>query len=162
LTFLEEQCIAHARCTCCTIKLNTGPTGQYASHGNVCIFPQEPRVLPTILPPPINSLYDEIAVIFVSSNESTITAESLSKSPLLVCRTCILNALQWLKIHNPLCYDVSINADHLAEYPEHGIIPNFPTQQLFNAQTAIAEGSSYTSYQNRQMQLLLKYKIVTS
>ncbi|KIJ23210.1 hypothetical protein M422DRAFT_85886, partial [Sphaerobolus stellatus SS14] len=65
LSFLEELCIARARSTRCMIKLEKGPTGQFASKGNVCIFPQEPRSLESVLPPPLNILHDEIAIIFV-------------------------------------------------------------------------------------------------
>lgn len=50
LTFFEEQCIAHARITKCMFKLQLGPSGQYASKGNVCIFPQDPSPLATSLP----------------------------------------------------------------------------------------------------------------
>jgi hypothetical protein len=120
LTFLEEQCISRARATRCTIKLEKGPSGQYASHGNVCIFPQEPRALAEVLPPPINVFYDEIAVIFVSSPDATVTEESLSKSPLLVRRKRILDALQWLKANNPLYKEVRIAEETLLDYPEHG------------------------------------------
>lgn len=54
LTFLEEQCIAHA--TCCMFKLEVGPTGQFASRGNVCVFAQDPGPLVTTLPPPPESI----------------------------------------------------------------------------------------------------------
>jgi len=72
LSFLEEQCIARAQATRCTIKLERGPTGQYASHGNVCIFPQDPCTLINVLPPPINVFYDEIAIILVSSSRPQV------------------------------------------------------------------------------------------
>ncbi|KAJ3870706.1 hypothetical protein F5051DRAFT_314130, partial [Lentinula edodes] len=65
LTFLEEQCIAQARATKCMFKLELGPSGQYASRGNVCIFPQDPGPLATCLPPPLSQLHDEICVILV-------------------------------------------------------------------------------------------------
>ena len=84
LSFLEEQCIAQACATRYTVKLEKGPTGQYASHGNVYIFPQEPQALADVLPPPINVFYDEIAVILVSSSNSLVTEDMLSRSLLLV------------------------------------------------------------------------------
>ncbi|KIK56956.1 hypothetical protein GYMLUDRAFT_87171 [Collybiopsis luxurians FD-317 M1] len=45
LTFLEEPCIAQASATRCMFKLELGPTGQYASRGNVCVLPQDPGPL---------------------------------------------------------------------------------------------------------------------
>ncbi|KAF8575283.1 hypothetical protein K439DRAFT_1275370, partial [Ramaria rubella] len=123
------------------------PTGQYASHGNVCIFPQDPHALATVLPPPISVFYDEIAIIFVSSTGKEVTHDSLSKSPLLACQGHILNALKWLKEHNPLYADVEISEDILLrEYPENGSALGFAIQELLKGSAATSEGSSYTSY----------------
>ncbi|KIJ35319.1 hypothetical protein M422DRAFT_180994, partial [Sphaerobolus stellatus SS14] len=124
LSFLEEQCIARAHSTRCMIKLEKGPTGQFASKGNVCIFPQEPHSLTSVLPPPLNTLHDEIAVIFVSSAENPVTVESLQKSPLLVQQGCILKALEWLKKNNPLYGEITIDLLTLThDYPENGPAP---------------------------------------
>ena len=106
--FLEEQCIAWAHATRCTVKLEKGPTGQYASQGNVCIFPQEWQALADVLPPPINVFYDEIAVMLVSSSNSLVTEDMLSCYPLLVWWGQILAVLQWLKVNNPLYTNVQI------------------------------------------------------
>ncbi|THU84322.1 hypothetical protein K435DRAFT_613976, partial [Dendrothele bispora CBS 962.96] len=102
LSFLEEQCIARARSTKCMFKLELGPTGQYASCGNVCILPQDPSPLSTCLPPPLSQLHDEICVILVGSPDTEVTIDTLAKTPLLVRRSKIIEALTWLKLHNPL------------------------------------------------------------
>ncbi|TRM57991.1 hypothetical protein BD626DRAFT_367718, partial [Schizophyllum amplum] len=109
LTFLEEQCIARARATRCMFKLESGPTGQFASRGNACIFAQDPSPLLTSLPPPISSLADEICVIFVGSPDADVTLEMLRKTPLLVRRQRILEALRWLIANNPLYRDLSMD-----------------------------------------------------
>ncbi|KAJ6487970.1 hypothetical protein C8R45DRAFT_762164, partial [Mycena sanguinolenta] len=122
LTMLEEQCIARARTTRCMFKLEMGPTGQYASRGNVCIFVQEPGPLLQILPPPLSDLFGEISVVLVGSPETVVTSSMLEKSPLLVRRAKIVKALMWLKENNPLYSDIdqaSIEAN-AAQYPEHG------------------------------------------
>ncbi|KIK55939.1 hypothetical protein GYMLUDRAFT_174977, partial [Collybiopsis luxurians FD-317 M1] len=123
LTFLEKQCIAHARATKCMFKLELGPTGQYASWGNVCILPHNPGPLLTCLPPPINNLCDEICIILVSSPDAEITLDTLSKTPLLVWRNHIIWALKWLIIYNPLYSDLNVNSieANAAQYPDHGI-----------------------------------------
>ncbi|THU78920.1 hypothetical protein K435DRAFT_699072 [Dendrothele bispora CBS 962.96] len=102
LTFLEEQCIARARSTKCMFKLELGPSGQYASRGNVCILPQDPSPLATSLPPPLSQLHDEICVILVGSPDIEVTIDILAKTPLLVRRNKIIEALKWLKLNNPL------------------------------------------------------------
>ncbi|KAE9388266.1 hypothetical protein BT96DRAFT_744070, partial [Gymnopus androsaceus JB14] len=122
LTFLEEQCIARARATKCMFKLEIGPTGQYASRGNVCIFPQDPSPLTTSLPPPLSQLHDEVCIILVGSPDVEVTVEMLSRSPLLVRRARIIEALKWLIQHNPLYSDLEIDAmeANAAQYPEKG------------------------------------------
>ncbi|KAJ3870369.1 hypothetical protein F5051DRAFT_304231, partial [Lentinula edodes] len=123
LTFLEEQCIARARATKCMFKLELGPTGQYASRGNVCIFPQDPSPLTTCLPPPLSQLHDEICVILVGSPDAEVTVETLSRSPLLVRRSRIIEALRWLIQNNPLYADLNVGIieSNAAQYPENGI-----------------------------------------
>jgi len=55
--------------------LKKGEHGQFASKCNVCIFPQEPKFLMSVLPPPITVLHNEIAVVFVASVDNPVTAE---------------------------------------------------------------------------------------
>ncbi|KAJ7347069.1 hypothetical protein DFH08DRAFT_700028, partial [Mycena albidolilacea] len=123
LTYLEEQCIARARTMRCMFKLEMGPTGQYASRGNVCIFIQDPGPLLTILPLPIAELFDEVAVVLVGGKAAAITANMLKYTPLLVRRQKIIDALLWLKAHNPLYADLDASAvrRNAAEYPEYGV-----------------------------------------
>ncbi|KAL1724582.1 hypothetical protein EV714DRAFT_177248, partial [Schizophyllum commune] len=120
LTFLEEQCIARARATRCMFKLELGPAGQFASRGNVCIFPQDPSPLLTSLPPPLSTLHDEICVILVGSPTTDISIEMLRRSPLLVRRSRIVNALLWLIENNPLYADLDVNEimRNASDYPE--------------------------------------------
>jgi len=147
LSYLEEQCIARARSTRCVIKLKKGESGQFASKGNVCIFPQEPKILMSVLPPPINVLHDEIAVVFVSSADNPVTAEILEKSPLLVRRHRILRALEWLKQNNPLYKDIRIDYETLnCDYPTDGAALGFATTEVLNNSSANSEGTSYAHY----------------
>ncbi|THU88716.1 hypothetical protein K435DRAFT_679291, partial [Dendrothele bispora CBS 962.96] len=142
-SFLAEQCIARARSTKCMFKLELGPSGQYASRGNVCIFPQEPGPLATCLPPPLTELHDEICVILVGSPKTEVTIDKLTKTPLLIRRSRINEALKWLKLHNPLYSDLDLCAmeSNAASYPEHGI--PIPLQSIIRT-NANSEGSSYT------------------
>ncbi|KAF5361235.1 hypothetical protein D9757_013225 [Collybiopsis confluens] len=149
LTFLEEQCIARARATKCMFKLELGPSGQYASRGNVCILPQHPGPLLTCLPPPINNLCNEISIILVGSTDTEITIDTLSKTPLLVRRNRIIQALEWLIKHNPLYADLDPNSIEVnsAHYPDHGI--PIPLQNVIRVNTN-GEGSSYTQQANME------------
>ena len=73
LLFVEEQCIALARATKTIFKLRPGPTGQYTASGNVCILPQDPCLLPNVLPPSLDTLFDEVAVILLRSTHDPVT-----------------------------------------------------------------------------------------
>ncbi|KAF8144022.1 hypothetical protein K438DRAFT_1524537, partial [Mycena galopus ATCC 62051] len=123
LSFLEQQCIARARTTRCMFKLEIGPTGQYASRGNVCVFVQEPGPLLNVLPPPLNDVFDEVSVVLVGAKDTPITASLLERTPLLVRRQWIVDALIWLQKNNPLYADIDTTEvrRNAAEYPEHGV-----------------------------------------
>jgi hypothetical protein len=143
LTYLEEVCIARARATSCMFKLNAGPTGQRAARGNVCVFQQENYMpLPVLksIPPHVVNIADEVAVVIVSPSQ-TVTFDNMSKTPLLVRRSKIRDALLWLKTYNPLYSDIIIDDNALQEYPEHGPVP-VPCLQTLATETVNAEGSS--------------------
>ncbi|KAF9017144.1 hypothetical protein BDZ89DRAFT_889654, partial [Hymenopellis radicata] len=119
LTYLEELVIARAHTTKCWVKLNQGkgPLAQRAASGNVCIHPHEITDLATRLPRPISTLYDEIAVMFVSNDQPALP-DIFKRTPFLVRRGRILKALNWLKGHNRFYYDIEIDEDALKDYPD--------------------------------------------
>ncbi|KAF8198240.1 hypothetical protein K438DRAFT_1489200, partial [Mycena galopus ATCC 62051] len=106
LTYLEQQCIARARTTRCMFKLEIGPTGQFTSRGNACIFVQDPGRLLTIMPPPLSEVFDEVSVILVGGKDTEISTTMLEYTPLLIRRQRIVDALLWLKSNNPLYADL--------------------------------------------------------
>ncbi|KAJ6617366.1 hypothetical protein B0H10DRAFT_1767439, partial [Mycena sp. CBHHK59/15] len=114
LPYAEELVIAQAHTTKCWAKSIRDP--QTSASGNVCIHLPEISTLATVLPRPMSTLYDEIIVIFVSDNHEP-TAEMVKRTPFLVRRGCILRALNWLKAHNPIYSDITIDLAALAEYP---------------------------------------------
>lgn len=124
LTTLEEMAIARARATKTFVKIVPGPVGQRASKGNVCVLSQEPKELATlVLPPKLSVFGDEIVVVLVKSDQTTITDDVLNMSPLLVRRDRIRKALIWLQSHNSHYSDVTIDHETLNSYPENAAIP---------------------------------------
>ncbi|KAJ7028169.1 hypothetical protein C8F04DRAFT_922479, partial [Mycena alexandri] len=121
LTFLEEQCIAHAQATKCMYKLSISPSGQMAAHGNVCILPQDSSSFVAAMPAPLFRIRDKICVILVGSPDTEVTQDMLRKSPLLVRREWIRRALFWLIENNPLYADLNKISvlENLEEYPEY-------------------------------------------
>ncbi|KAJ6532899.1 hypothetical protein DFH09DRAFT_828609, partial [Mycena vulgaris] len=119
---------------------------QRSASGNVCIHPHEISTLATVLPRPMSTLYDEIVVIFVSDNHEA-TAEMFKRTPFLVRRGRILRALDWLKAHNPLYSDITIDLAALAEYPadDDGCVP-FPVQYQSPNDTIRGQNATYTGH----------------
>ncbi|THV08121.1 hypothetical protein K435DRAFT_555761, partial [Dendrothele bispora CBS 962.96] len=125
LTYMEELVIARAHATKCvkTKSKNDKPKAppQQGTASNVCFHPHEIRNVATKLPRPFDTLYDEIAVIFVTNNNS-ISAEAFEGMPFLVRRQKILQALIWLKANNRYYHDIIIDMEALSGYPDSEVI----------------------------------------
>lgn len=83
--------------------------GQLCCTGHVCAFPQDIQSVCNILP----RLPDQITRVqvikkFVIGN----TAESATKS-FVIRKHVVLNALKWLKVHNPEYYNIEIKETNL-------------------------------------------------
>ncbi|KAJ7657450.1 hypothetical protein DFH06DRAFT_897850, partial [Mycena polygramma] len=119
---------------------------QRSASGNVCIHPHEISTIATVLPRPMSTLYDEIVVIFVSDNHEA-TAEMFKRTPFLVRRGRILTALNWLKNHNPIYSDITIDLVALAEYPadDDGCV-SFPVQFQHPNDTIRGQNSTYSGH----------------
>lgn len=129
LTMVEECMVARARAKSWIVKLQeseTGaalPTSQRGLKGHTIIYPQQPRDLAAVLPPPVGETLTFICIIFVGS--STLTSEWLRNKakPLVVRREKVRRALVWLKANNPLYKDVDIHEDNLQQLPEEDVLP---------------------------------------
>ncbi|KAJ3871462.1 hypothetical protein F5051DRAFT_340853, partial [Lentinula edodes] len=101
----------------------------------------------TCLPPPLSQIYDEICVILVGSPDAEITIETLMQTPLLVRRSRIIEALEWLQMNNPLYYDLNLDTmyNNASQYLENGI--PIPLKSVIRI-SSNSEGSSYTAQAN--------------
>jgi hypothetical protein len=70
------------------------------------------------LPPSIEDLDDVLAFIFTGPCKPT--PEDMQRTPLLVRRRKICNALEWLKLNHVDYYDLDISYENLEKYPENG------------------------------------------
>jgi hypothetical protein len=89
--------------------------------GHVIIYPQRPSAIASILPPPIDEISTPICVLFVGSSPPTDQWLREKAKPLAVRREKVRDALIWLKAHNTLYKDITIN---------HGIIDDLPLEYM--------------------------------
>ncbi|KDQ16318.1 hypothetical protein BOTBODRAFT_107358, partial [Botryobasidium botryosum FD-172 SS1] len=121
--------IAKCRAKCCIVQLKekdpdvTNPYAQRALKGNIIIYPQKPDNVANILPPPVEEIVSHMCVIFVGRTKPTKEWLKDKAKPLVVRREKVRAALSWLKAHNPLYKDITINHDLLNALQDEGILP---------------------------------------
>jgi len=70
------------------------------------------------LPPPVDEL-DEV-LTFIFTGPCCPTPEDLERTPLLVRRQKVAEALEWLKLNHSDYFDLDVSYDNLEAYPERG------------------------------------------
>ena len=130
LTIVEEAMIARCRAKCWIIQLKeestdigSSPNAQHGVKGHVIIYPQRPSAIANILPPPIDEISTPICVIFVGSSPPTDEWLQKKAKPLAVRREKVRDALIWLKAHNKLYKDITINHYVLDNLPNEHMLP---------------------------------------
>jgi hypothetical protein len=147
LTVIEEAMIARWRAKCWIIQLKeeddySTPITQRGVRGHVIVYPQRPSEIAKVLPPSIDDVMTPICVIFVGSNPPTSEWLKKKAKPLTVRKEKVLNALAWLKTHNPLYKDIEINASVFDGQPDETIFP-FHVQHVVPSGGIVASTSSY-------------------
>lgn len=127
LTIVEESMIARCRAKCWILQLKDEgsevPNSQRALRGHVMIFPQSPESLASILPPTVEEVTKYICVIFVGSRRPSQAWLKERAKPLVARRNRVHRALIWLKAHNKLYGDVTIDERRIMNIPESDILP---------------------------------------
>lgn len=130
LTVVEEAMIAMCRAKCWVVQLKenisdssfaSSPNAQRGVKGHIIIYPQRPSAIAKILPPPLDDISTPMCVIFVGSTPPSDEWLREKAKPLAVRREKVRDALMWLKLHNPLYKDITIN---------HGLLNSLPTNYM--------------------------------
>ncbi|KAJ7732240.1 hypothetical protein DFH07DRAFT_682269, partial [Mycena maculata] len=117
---------------------------QHGMRGHVIIYPQKPSKVADILPPSVEEITEPICILFVGSSAPTPEWLRERAKPLAVNATRVRNALQWLKRHNPLYKDITINEDCLQQLEENPILP-FNIEHVKSSTANEAATSRYDS-----------------
>lgn len=127
LTVVEEAMVSRCRAKAWIVQLKETdlalPNTQRGLKGNIIIYPQHPEGLMSILPPNIEDAMTPICVIFVGSSSPTKEWLEQHAKPLTVRKEKVRSALIWLKRHNPLYKDITIDASAADSLPENSILP---------------------------------------
>lgn len=128
LTLVEELIISRCRAKLCIVKLQDHnddvdlPTVQRGMKGHIIVFPQHPENIPDVMPAPISDIISPICILFCGSSVPTPQWLKEKARPLVVRREAVLNALQWLRVHNPLYQNVVIDMSRISMLPENNVL----------------------------------------
>jgi hypothetical protein len=121
--------IARCRSKCWIIQLKEEnqdlvlQSTQRGIKGHVIIYPQKPSKVANVLPPSIEEIAAPVCVLFVGSSAPTPEWLREHAKPLAVNAVRVRNALHWLKQHNPLYHDITINEECLRRLEEDPVLP---------------------------------------
>ncbi|PPQ75316.1 hypothetical protein CVT24_006993, partial [Panaeolus cyanescens] len=116
LTWAEKALIARVRHNRCVIRISQGHSKMI---GNVISFEHPTMKVYDMLPPPKDTLNDVMAVIFTGVEPASV--EDLKRTPVLVRRAKIKEALEWLILNHKDYASVQIDHNELEKYDEEGI-----------------------------------------
>ncbi|KAF9549161.1 hypothetical protein CPC08DRAFT_648282, partial [Agrocybe pediades] len=113
LRFAERMLISRVRHNYCVVKVASGGRKLKA---NAIMFASPMQKVYSKLPPPIDELDDVLAYIF--TGPARPTPEEMKRTPLLVRRNAVAEALNWLILNHTDYADIQIDHTALRQYPE--------------------------------------------
>ena len=69
-----------------------------------------------MLPPPCEDIEEVLAILFTGPSKPT--PEDFARTPFLVRRNAVINALEWLKLNHADYADIEISNENMAQYEE--------------------------------------------
>ncbi|KAF8813267.1 hypothetical protein BYT27DRAFT_7065836, partial [Phlegmacium glaucopus] len=116
LTFAEKMLISRIQHNRCLVRVSSGCAKMIA---NVIMF-SNPMVKVYHALPPSRQDIDEI-LAFVFQGPIKPTDDDIKRTPMLVRRNNVKNALEWLKLNHVDYKDLSISLENLNSYPLAGV-----------------------------------------
>ncbi|KAI9061410.1 hypothetical protein FKP32DRAFT_1575942, partial [Trametes sanguinea] len=114
LTYGEELLIARFRRNCCVGHVRYGRQGFLKA--NAILFEQPVTRIYNVLPPPRAELNECLAIVFTGTAKPS--SEDFVRTPFIVRRQVVLDALRWLKLNHTQYMDMEISLENLAEYED--------------------------------------------
>ncbi|KIL57946.1 hypothetical protein M378DRAFT_15905 [Amanita muscaria Koide BX008] len=113
LRFVERMLVARVRHSCCAIRIASGMRKMKA---NAIAFRSPLPKVYDMLPPPKEDIEDILAIMF--TGPCSPTAADFLRTPFLVRRNHVKQALNWLILNHADYADVKVSDSNLHSYPE--------------------------------------------
>ncbi|KAJ7123843.1 hypothetical protein C8R43DRAFT_1098972 [Mycena crocata] len=111
LTYAEGVMIARVRHNRCVIRVNSG---RVRMHANAIMFAQPALKVYLKLPPSRDEISEVLAFVFTGSAAPTM--DDFERTPMLVRRHKVAQALEWLKLNHEDYADLEISQENLESY----------------------------------------------
>jgi hypothetical protein len=111
LTYSEQLLIARVRHNRIVVRVNSG---RVRMHANAIMFAQPALKIYLKLPPSRSELNEVLAIVF--TGPAAPTPEEFARTPMLVSRQRVADALEWLKLNNEDYSDLEISQENLMSY----------------------------------------------
>ena len=135
LTFVEKLLIARVRHTCAFVKVASGMRKLKA---NIIAFESPVQKIYDILPPPREDMDDVLAILFTGPCKPT--EKDFARTPFLVRRNSVINALEWLRLNHADYSDIQISHENAMQYEEH--MPPVSIEYKESTTNKVPEGTS--------------------
>ncbi|KAF8646165.1 hypothetical protein AX16_007370 [Volvariella volvacea WC 439] len=114
LTFVEKLLVSRIRSNSCIVRISSG-FRKMISH--VVTFEAPTARVYHKLPPPREDLDEVLAIYFTGPTKPT--ENDFKRTPLLVRRNFVINALNWLKLNHSDYVDIEISQENMNQYSEN-------------------------------------------
>ena len=136
LTYVERLLVSRVRVNSSFIRVASSGLRKMASH--VIAFESPVPKLYHCLPPPVEDLDEVLAILFTGPSKPT--EKEFVRTPLLIRRKNVGNALEWLKLNHCDYADLDISYAELNRYPEH--TPPVSIHYQHSVTNKVEEGTS--------------------
>ncbi|KAJ7848380.1 hypothetical protein B0H14DRAFT_2356817 [Mycena olivaceomarginata] len=116
LTYAERIMIARVRHNRCVVRVNSGRVRMSA---NAIMFSQPVLSIFNAPPPSKKDMNEVLAFVFMGS--AAPTQQDFDRTPMLVRKKKVVEALEWLKLNHEGYTDLEISQENLDSYEDRGI-----------------------------------------
>ena len=135
LSFVEKLLVARVRHTCAFVKVASGMRKMKA---NIVAFESPIPKIYNILPPPRQDLDEVLAILFTGPAKPT--EKDFARTPFLVRRNAVINALEWLRLNHSDYAGIEISHENANQYGED--MPPVSVEYQSKSTNKVPEGTS--------------------